>query len=203
MLPSSCAKAMIRSARWFGLGALLAALPLSMTASTVTVGFTFLLDGDPGSVVATYNNSTATPLTDSTGTYLPASELSSFTVSWDGNTFDAAEALDYSTLPEIFLPGNTLVPGLGYGFLGDWLVSGTIGTNAEILGLSANAPAYLATDVTAFAVTGSPSTTVDIGINGGIAFGSVVTVIPEPALMPVLALGLAGLCFARRRRAIL
>lgn len=213
MLPSSCAKAMIRSARWFGLGALLAALPLSITASTVTVGFNFLLDGDPGSVVATYN-SLATPLYDTTGTYLDASDgLESFNVTWDGNTYTMSETLN-SALPELLLPGNSLVTGSegSYGFLGDWLVvgSGSI-PGGNVLGVSDNVPVYLATDVSLFNVSGGvgagtsgdPTTTVVVGINEkSITFGTDVTVIPEPALIPVLALGLAGLCFARRRRAI-
>jgi hypothetical protein len=209
MLPPSFSfKAMIRSARWLGLVAMVAALPLSLAAlpvTPVTVGFTFTLDGDLGSVVATYNSS-ATPLTDSTGTYVDASDgLLSFTVTWDENTYTMPEALESGELPELFLPGNTLVASGGYGFLGDWLVSGTIGTNAEILGVGANVPAYLAEDVTEFAVNGTPSTMLNLGLDDKTFIsGTALTTIPEPAMLSALAFGLAGLWwFARRRKAIL
>jgi hypothetical protein len=210
MLRSYCAKTTIRSARWLGLGVLLATLPLSMTASTVTVGFGFLLDGTPGSVVATYE-STATPLYDTTGTYLDASDgLDTLEVTWGGNTYLDTAAIDYNTLPELLLPGNTLVSGGGYGFLGDWVVQGSGGIpGGNVIGLSANVPVYLLTDVSVFSVGGgvgagtkaNPASTLDIGADfASITEGTVTT--PEPALIPVLAFGLAGLCFARRRRAI-
>jgi hypothetical protein len=213
MPPSYCADATIRFAKWLGVSVLFAALPLSMTASTVTVGFGFLLDGTPGSVVATYD-STATPLYDTTGTYLAVGDgLDSLGVTWGGNTYTDTMAIGYSTFPELLLPGNTLVAGGGYGFLGDWLVSGSVALGtAEILGISANVPVYLLKDVAAVTIfggvgagtEGDPTTTLDFGASGpsiSIAYGTVTT--PEPALIPVLVLGLVGLWFASRRKAIL
>ncbi len=209
LLPFRATGLMIRSVRWLGLGAVLAALPFAVTASTVTASYNFILEGITGSVVATYD-STATPLYDSTGAYLDASDgLESLDVTWNGNTYTMAEAIDNGTLPELFLPGNKLATEGGYGFLGDWVVPGSGGIpGGNVLGISANVPAYLATDVTLFSVgggvgagtMGDPSTTVDIGIDyAHIYLGT----IPEPVLLPLLALGLAGFWFARRRRATL
>jgi MYXO-CTERM domain-containing protein len=200
MLSSKYSNAMMRFPKWLGLGVLVAALPLSMTAvPVVTAGFDFLLDGHAGSVTATYAAG-ITPLVDTTGTYLDGSDLDSFDVSWDGNSFTMGEALDYPTLPELLLPGNSLVPGGGYGFVGDWLVSGNLGSGTgTVLGLAANVPAYLLNDASAFSITSTNPLL--IGTNqASINIGTITS--PEPVLLPVLALGLAGLWFVRRRKAI-
>jgi hypothetical protein len=209
MSPSFFAKLMIGSARWAGLGAILAVLSLTVAAAPitpVTVGFNFTLDNLPGSVAATYNSS-AHPLTDSTGTYVDASDgLESFDVKWDGNTYTMTESLDYDTLPELLLPGNTLNLNGSYGFVGDWLISGSL-PGGDILGVSANVPAYLLSDVSVFNVSDivpldSSAPELNIGADfGSIIYGSVV--VPEPVILPLTALGLAGLWFARRRKASL
>jgi len=196
----------MRFAPLLGLGALLAALPLSMTASIITVDFTFSLNGDPGSASAVYDTS-YTPLTDAHGTYVDASDgLSSMDVTYGGFTYNLSDAIGYS--PELLLPGNTLVGDGSYGFLADWFVNGTGGIpGATILGIGDSIPAYLAVDVTQFLVNGTPSTTLYLGFDqapppaGSFISGTVTS--PEPALLPLLALGLAGLWFARRRKAIL
>ena len=211
MLPFSSAK-LIKSARWLGLGALLAALPLSLTASPVEVDFNFMLEGLPGTVMVTYDP-TVTPGTDATGQFVDASTgLDSFDVSWNGNNFTMTEALDYSTLPELLLPGNTLVAGGGYGILGAWVVSGTCTgpapnytcSDATILGVGNNVPSYLASGVSAFdvlsvSVNQSSFPTLVIGLDDT----SFIRGTPEPALVPVIGLAFAGLFFARRRKATL
>ena len=211
MLPFSSVKVMIKSARWMGLGALLAALPLPLTASTMEVDFNFTLEGMPGTGVVTYDPTA--PGTDATGHYVDATTgLESFDVTWNGTTYTMTEALDYTTLPELLLPGNTLVAGGGYGFLGAWVVSGSCTgpapdytcSDATILGVGANVPSYLAGGVSEFDVmsvslNNSSLSTLVIGIDDT----SFIRGTPEPALVPVMALAFAGLFFARRHKATL
>lgn len=218
MLPSLCVKAMARPARLLGLGVLLAAMPFYLTADTVTVDFGLSLNSIDGSGSFTYDTTPVT--TDFAGSYVDVADgnLESFSLSYNGGTYDLANSLDAPTLPTVFLPGNTTIPaGLQYGFLGFWVVSGTCTpsgpagsyscADATILGLGRhNSEVFLVTDASSISInnTGSELNYDIIGTAAGtgtITSESVVT--PEPSFLTLTALGLAGLWFARRRKVVL
>jgi hypothetical protein len=214
MLPYISPKVIARSARWLGLGVFLAALPFSVMASPTTVTFDVSLNSLTGSGEFTYESTPAT--SDSSGGYVDAGDgnLDSFDLTYDGTTYTMAEALDAPTLPTVFLPGNTTIPaGLQYGFLAFWVVSGSCSggggsfscSDATILGLGRTTEAFLVEGVSSIAINDSGS-----NLNYNIAGTSEITgtvtgesAVPEPAIFPVTALALAGLWFARRRKAIL
>jgi hypothetical protein len=203
MLPSNRVSVLIRSARWLGLGALLAALPLTATASNVTVDFTFALNGDPGSGSFIYNSTDF--LTDADGNYVDAATgLESFDITYLGTTYDMSEALDSPTLPEVFLPGNSIIvngptlDGETYGVLGTWVISGSLaGGDATVLGVGTSLQSYLLFGTSSLTTTGSGS---DLLLQFDADSYVLGVFTPEPALLPVLALGLAGLLFFARRR---
>ncbi len=206
MLPSNRVSVLIKSARWLGLGALLAVLPLSVTASTVTVDFTFSLNGDPGSGSFTYNS--ADFATDADGNYVDAAHgLETFDVTYLSTNYNMSDALDAPTLPEVFLPGNSIIvngptlDGQTYGVLATWVISGSLAdSDATVLGLGTSLQSYLLFGTSSLTTTGSGS---DLLLQFDADSYTLGVFTPEPALLPVLALGLAGLLlFARRRKAI-
>ncbi len=225
MLAFLSAKMIARSTRWIGLGALMAALPLVMTASTITVDFSIALNGLTGTGDFTYDPS-GISTAGNLGPYTDAGDgLQSFELDYDGNSYTTANALDSPTLPTVFLPGNdTLQHGLQYEVFGFWVVSGTCtstGTagdytctgpggvgDATLLGLGRSTEAFLASGVTEVSIGNTGS---DLVYNLGLApditevTGTVLseTVTPEPSLLSIMALGFAGLWFARRRQSAL
>jgi hypothetical protein len=228
MLPFSFITVITRPARWFGLVALLAALQFSASASTVTVDFGISLNDLSGSGQFTYDPA-AVSTSDSLGPYAdPADGLESFSLTYDGVTYtDTSSNLlqgpTPDTVPAVFLPGNsTLQNGLQYEFFGLWVVSGSctgsagdytcsgpggVG-DATILGLGRSPEAFLVTGVTSADISYSGN---DLLYNLGLApdikeiTGTISseTVTPEPGYLSVMALGLAGLWFARRRKPVL
>jgi hypothetical protein len=225
MLPFFYPQATASSARWLALGALLAALPFSVTASTITVDYGITIGGETGNGQFTYD-----PALESTaggsGPYADAADgLESFSLTFDGTPLPSADLLDAPTLPVVYSPGNeTIQHGLQYEFFALWVVSGsctgtgTAGSyactgpggvgDATILGLGRSVEAFLASGVTTVSISGSGSdATYNLGLAPDISeiTGTVTAeaVTPEPATLPVAALGIAGLWFARRRKAIL
>jgi hypothetical protein len=217
MLSLNCAELTKKSARWLGVCILLAGLPLSVMASIVNEDFGINLNGIDGTGSFSFN--TADTTSDGDGPYADTTDgLTSFELTYGGTTYTAPEALDYTTLPAVYLPGNTTVPGgLTYGFLAQWVVSGTCTSTgggdytcagpggvggATIVGVGRNPQAYLYEDVTSASIdfTGS-YVTYAFGTDPTKIYGTITgeTVAPEPAVIPVLALGLGGLLFARRR----
>jgi hypothetical protein len=226
MLSLNCANAMIKSARWLGVGVLMAALPLSITASTVGENFSILLNGVTGNGSFSYDTSKTT--SDGDGPYADYNDgLTSFNLTYSGTTYIESESLDYETLPAVYLPGNSTIPaGLTYGILAAWVLNGSgsctatsvspagdqytcagpggVG-GATILGVGRSAQSFLYEDVVSAEIdyTGS-NVTYAFGTNPVKIYGTLSeSAVPEPAVIPVLALGLAGLLFARRRKAIL
>lgn len=192
-------KVLDKLARRLVLGAGLVGLPVLATASTIPVTSSFSLAGLTGTISASYDDS-FTPLVDHTGTYVDNSDgLLTFDVTYNGTTYHENQALTFPTLPELLLPGNTLVKGGGYGFLGAWLVSGSIADgDAVVLGVANNVPAFLASGVSAFSAAFDSNKTLNIGITDK----SIILATPEPSALPVGALALGGLWFFRRRKAI-
>jgi hypothetical protein len=129
MLVFSYRKAVVKSAAWLSLGALLTALPLSMAASTVTVDFGILLNGIAGNGQLSYDS--AAENTDSGGNFVESGEgLDSLSLTYNNPTpytNTSANLLGAPALPAVFLPGNITndTTGLQYGFLSLWAVNGT------------------------------------------------------------------------------
>ncbi len=218
MLPSYCVKVIARSTRWLGLGAVLAALSLSVMADTVTVNFDIDVASTIGTGSLTYDPSATA--SDGFGSYADYGHgLDSFSLTYGATTYTLGEALDYPTLPTVFLPGNTYPsgnPSTNYGLLALWVVSGTCDAtstpgefscdDATLLGLSRNTvQTFLANGVSTVTLLGSGSTLkYNIGTPPGLQVTSgTLTFVPEPALVWFMALGLAGLWFARRRQSVL
>ncbi len=218
MLPSYCVKVIARSTRWLGLGSLLAALSLPVMADSVTVNFDIDVASTIGTGSFTYDSSATA--SDGFGSYADyGNGLDSFTLAYGGTTYNLGDALDYPTLPTVFLPGNTYpsgTPSPNYGLLALWVVSGTCdatGTpgefdcdDATLLGLSRNSvQTFLANGVTDVTILGSGSTLkYNIGTLPTLEVTSgTLTFVPEPTLFSLMALGFAGLLFVRRRQKVL
>jgi hypothetical protein len=227
MLSSFCSRVITGSARWLGLGAFLAVLPFSVSASTVTVDFGISLNGMNGTGEFSYDPSLASAA-GGLGAYADGADgLESFDLTYDGVTYSSTSAslLDGTTVPTVFLPGNsTIQHGLQYGFLGLWVVSGSCtdtgtagdytctgpgGTgDATILGLGRTTEAFLASGVTSAQVSYTGSDLVynlglapDITEITGTVTSESVAATPEPTTLWVTALGFAGVWIARRRSA--
>jgi hypothetical protein len=207
------------SSAWLALG-VLAVLPVAVKADTVTVDFTISLNSLAGTGQFTYDPAQATSDGAAGGPYADANDgLKSFSLTYDGTTYSdtSATLLDGPILPTVFLPGNTTIPGgLQYGFLALWVASGSCtstGTagdynclDATIIGLGRSPEVFLASGVTGADISFSGSELKYIlGPPGGVSeitgtITSEAVATPEPALFPVMALGLAGLWFGRRRK---
>jgi hypothetical protein len=211
-----------RSARWLGLGAILAALPLALSASMVTVNFTINVNGLDGQGQFVVDPTAAS--SDGGGNFAYSGHgLDSFQLTYNGNTYNMADDLDPATLPTVTLPGNLVNPaGLDYGFLALWVVSGSctgpapnftcVGPggvgDATLIGLGRNSvQAFLANGLTQVNVSNAGTSFVSYNLGTApdlsVIRGTLTseTVAPEPAALPVMALGLAGLWFVRRRKA--
>jgi hypothetical protein len=226
MLYSFCRQVATNSARGLGLGALLAALPFCLTASPITVNYGIAIGAETGNGQFTYD-----PALESTaggsGPYADAADgLESFSLTFNGTPLTSSDLLDAPTLPTVFLPGNiTIQHGLQYEFFGLWVVSGSCTStgsagsynctgpggvgDATILGLGRSVESFLASGVSTVLISGSGSNlTYNLGLapditetTGSITSETAVT--PEPLTLPVTVLGIAGLWFARRRKAVL
>ena len=195
----------------FGVAIALLSAPFCLSASTVTVDFSINLAGKTGTGAVTYDP--ALVGTDAFGQFAnQADGLQAFNLVYDGNTYTMADAIDSPTLPELFLPGNTFqpLPAGQYGFLGAWIVPGTQSGNfADVLAVNRINGSVLFTglDVTTVGTTGSGSSLSVFACPNGTCPNLTITTgtlsqAPEPNVLPVLALGLLGLCFARRRKAL-
>ena len=216
MLHSYSLEFMIKSVRLMSFGALLAAVPLCLSASTTTVDFGITLGGQNGSGSFTYSSTPAT--SDTFGGYVDAAagNLQSFDLTYNSVTYTMADALDAPLLPVVTLPGNTKNGGSDYGFLALWVVSGDCsgpagnysctgsGGGATILELGKTFPVFEVNGVTSITISGTGSQVLyNIGPpNLTPTFGTInfETVVPEPVLLPITAFGLAALAFVRRRR---
>jgi hypothetical protein len=230
MRPDFSLKLTARSVRCVGLGLLLAALPLGLSADTITADFDFTLNGLSGTGTFTYDPSVATATTMD---YVDADSgdgLDSLSLTYNSNTYSTATALDYDPSlapplpgPTVFLPGNpTNTNGLQYDIFGFWVVSGSCtgisgfpgyytctGTgpddSATLLGLSRTDEVFLASNVTSAYFSGAGDS-LGYVLGGPIPAvntisGTITYQTPEPSALPLLALSLAGLWFLRRRGA--
>jgi hypothetical protein len=218
---SYCVNLKISSARWLGLGILLAALPFSAAASTTTVDFSILLNGLPGTGSFSYDASTS----DFFGGYTdPSTGLETLSLTYGGNTYNLANALD--SPPTVFLPGNDYggTSNPNYGFLALWVLDGTgtcslstptsytcsgsdPGGTVTILGLGRSPQAFLDTNVGSVSFTFTPGSESEYNLGPPVVpvtTGTITSeaVVPEPTLLPLLALGLAGLWFVRRKAVV-
>jgi hypothetical protein len=208
MLP--CFYLIIRSARWLGLATLLvAALPLSVAASSVTEDFTFSIAGINGTGEVTFDPADA--LSDASGPYVDAVQgLTEFDLSYNGiSSYDLGNAL----AAEVFLPGNDYngpaIPAGEFAVFGYWAVPGSdVGGFESLIGVDRHGNAFLLNGVNdssiSFSGSGSSLTLQvcpssrdcpDFSYTKG-------AVTPEPSLVPLTALALAGLWFARRRKSV-
>lgn len=204
------------------LGAITLLMPLIATASTVTVDFSFSLGGTNGSGEVMFDPTLAT--SDADGPFANnANGLTEFDLTYNGHTYTMGDALDFPTAPEVFLPGNSYhntIPAGQIGLFGFWVVPGTdTGGFESLIGINRLGQVKLYTGVEDSTVsflnnpTQDPGSTLDnpgssltIGVcptqadcpNFTQTVGSVT---PEPALIPLMSLGLVGLWFARRRKA--
>ncbi|MGP0074068.1 MAG: PEP-CTERM sorting domain-containing protein [Bryobacteraceae bacterium] len=193
--------------RCLGIGALLAALPFLATASPVVEDFTFNIGGTPGTGEVTFDPSHA--LTDAYGPYVNASPgLTEFDLSFESDNYTISDAL----AAEVFLPGNdynnTIAAG-HYAVFGFWVVPGSESGGFEsLIGVTREGKTFLLTGVEASTISfGGSGSSLTLQVcpagdcpNYQVTMGSIT---PEPSLLPLSALGLAGLWFARRRRASL
>lgn len=192
------------------LGAIALMMPWIATASTVTVDFTFTLGGSNGTGEVMFDPTLAT--SDAFGPFVnDAHGLTEFDLTYGGHTYTMSDAIDFPTMPEVFLPGNTYHNTIGpgqIGLFGYWVVPGTdSGGFEDLIGIGRTGHVFLLTGVSdapseiTFGGSGS-SLTIQVCKPGDCPNFQATegAVAPEPALIPLMSIGLAGLWFVRRRR---
>jgi hypothetical protein len=209
MLPFSSRNVISKYVRCLGIGTLLAALPFSLAASPVTVNFSFSLAGNPGTGEVMFDPANET--SDGFGPFVNSAHgLTLFDLTYGVNTYTMSQALDFPTAPEVFLPGNSYNTPIGpgqIGLFGFWVVPGSDSGGFEsLIGVARNGHVFLLTGVQdstiSFASSGS-SLTLQVcpGTDCPNFTETVGAIAPEPAMIPLMALGFAGLWFVRRRKA--
>jgi hypothetical protein len=218
---------MIRSARYLGLTILLVAVPLSLSASTLTIDFNGTLNSLP--VVGSFTYNPADIVSGASGVYTdPGDGLESLSLTYNSVDYTnlSASLLGGPTLPTVFLPGDTTITnGLPYDVESFWVVSGTCsggggiyvctgpGGFATVLGMArtingspTGSQIFLASNITSVDIFGSGDS---LGYELGgptppVQYTSgTINETPEPGLISLMALGLAGLILVRTRKAIL
>jgi hypothetical protein len=196
-----------KTRRRLSAGLLLGLLPVYAAASTVTVDFDFSLGSGGGSGEVMFDPTLAT--SDSFGNYVDqANGLTEFDLTYNGHTYTASDALDSPAAPEIFLPGNDFNTTIGagqIGLFGFWVVPGSDSGGFEsLLGVERSGHVFLLTGVQDssinFANSGS-SLTLQVCPTGACPNFTEIegAIAPEPGLLPLMALGFAGLLFIRRK----
>ena len=217
-------QSIIKQARYLGLGALLAILPISARASIVTEQLNFTVNGLDGVVTFTVDTNLADPshsTSDGAGGYAdPNDGLLALNLQYNSVNYTLADFLDFPAMPIVLLPGNTkLAAGLQYELIGGVVAVGSCTGSAGFFNCTGPAPSNEATIlgfgptvqtdfVTGVAtvdasVSGSSSTLTLTGSGIKAVKGSITgeSAVPEPGLLPLSALGLVGLWFVRRRKA--
>ncbi len=217
-------ESLLKHARYMGLGALILALPIASRASIISEEIDFTVGGNNGQVDFTVDTSKTLSDAPTGGNYAdPDDGLLSLTMNYNSVNYTLADFLDAPALPIVLLPGNNkLTGGLQYELIGVVVVDGSClpvmgdpgtfnctgpgpGDTATILGLSP----------TIEAATVGGAVTIDASVSGSSSevpvhgqtltptLGSITgeeSAVPEPVLVPVIGLGLAGLFFVRRRK---
>jgi MYXO-CTERM domain-containing protein len=210
----------MKNARYAGLGALFAVLPIAAHASIITEELDFTVNGLDGEATFTVDTSLAASDAPAGGAYAdPNDGLLSLNLQYNGASYMLGDFLDTPFLPIVLLPGNAdLKHGLQYELIGAVTVSGTCtgpgsgffnctgpgpSNEATILGFGPTVQSDFVTGVATVdaSVSGSASQLKLTG-NGITAVTGTITgesAIPEPGYAPLTALALAGLFFTRRR----
>jgi len=229
MLPGTGVTRGFRSGRYLALTILLAAGPLGLSASTVTVDFTGSLDSLP--VVGSFSYESTEIVDGASGVYTDTGNgLDSLSLTYNSVDYTnlSASLLGGSTLPTVFLPGDTTITnGLPYDIESFWVVSGScaggggiytcegpggigdatiLGMARTIQGSPTGSQIFLASNITSVDISGSGDSLFYSlgGPTPPVEFSSgTISETPEPGLIPLMALGLAGLILMRRRKVIL
>ncbi len=223
MLVTPLVQIIMKHARYVGLGALVAVLPIAARASIITETIDFTVDGINGDLTFTVDENPLDPshsTSDGAGNYAdPNDGLLSLSMQYNSVNYTMADFLDFPFMPIVLLPGNgDLQHGLQYELIGAVVVDGSCtgsagffnctgappSDEATILAFGPKVQSYYVSSVATVdaSVSGSSSQLVLTG-NGITAIAGSITgesAVPEPALVPVMALTLAGLLFARRRK---
>src|SRR5580700_9526654 len=218
MRVTSPVRIIMKHARYVGLGALFAVLPISARASIITETIDFTVNGFNGDVTFTVDENPLDPshsTSDGAGNYAdPNDGLLSLNMQYNSVNYTLADFLDFPFLPIVLLPGNAdLQHGLQYELIGaDKVVGSCYGSTgffsctgpppsdeATILCFGPTVQSYFVTCVATVdaSVSGSSSRLVLTGDDITAVTGTITgeTTAPEPALLPILGLGLAGLWF--------